>query len=82
MSAEPLQYSTHAAASSAVPDPAFTVMNGSTCSSLQCCKNSSVPKSLGSVSPARTGVWLHSFFAQKTLRRKVTPFLTASDLLN
>jgi NAD(P)H-hydrate repair Nnr-like enzyme with NAD(P)H-hydrate dehydratase domain len=38
--------------------------------------------SLGSISPARTGVWLHSFYAQKALRRKVTPFLTATDLLN
>ena len=38
--------------------------------------------SLGSNSPARTGVWLHSHYAQKALEKKVAPFLTATDLLN
>ena len=38
--------------------------------------------SLGSQSPARTGVWLHSRFAQDALKQKTAAFLTASDLLN
>ncbi len=38
--------------------------------------------SLGSDSPARTGVWLHNRFAQDALKQKTAAFLTASDLLN
>ena len=37
--------------------------------------------SAGSKSPARTGVWLHSHYAQNAEKEKVYPYLIASDLL-
>tara|TARA_B100000579_G_scaffold352540_1_gene306929 strand:- start:1489 stop:2910 length:1422 start_codon:yes stop_codon:yes gene_type:complete len=37
--------------------------------------------SVGSESPARTGVWLHSHFASEALKAQSAPFLTATDLL-
>ena len=37
--------------------------------------------SVGSKSPARSGVWLHSHYAQNAEKEKVYPYLTASDLL-
>jgi len=37
--------------------------------------------SVGSESPARTGVWLHSHFASEALKVQNAPFLTATDLL-
>ena len=38
--------------------------------------------SRGSKTPARTGVWLHSHFAENAFEKKMAPFLTASDLLD
>ena len=57
----PLQYSTHAWASSWVPEPMFTQMNGSVPSSRQYSMNSSVPKRFDSsayqASSVRRGRW-------------------------